>query len=128
MHLSTKDLLRASLVSKFWNYEARYVLRDEEKCVAVINGDRPCINAQQLDATLGSLNVKFFNGLSIFIDKQHSASSSMRGRVEDVYGNLIKMPRKYLEFKWSTKIVDDCLLGQFILRLMSRSFTVEQLI
>ena len=48
--------------------------------------------------------------------------------LEDVYGNLMNLPWKYLEFQWSGFMSEGCILGQFILRLMSRSLTLQQLV
>ena len=126
-NLGTKQLLEVSSVNKLWNYEARCVLRDRRKCVAVIDGDHPCLRAKKLNGMLGSLNVNFYNGLYIVIGRHISGVSLNRKSVEDVYGNLVTWPWKYLEVKWGMYLKQDCLLGQLILRLMCRSLTLEQL-
>ena len=95
--------------------------------MAVIDGDHPCLRAKKLNGMLGSLNVNFYNGLYIVIGRHISGVSLNRKSVEDVYGNLVTWPWKYLEVKWGMYLKQDCLLGQLILRLMCRSLTLEQL-
>ena len=118
------------MVNKFWNYEARCVLRDKKKCVAVIDGDHPCVNAKKLNETVGSLNLKFFNGLSLTRKRRSGQSECLltSEKVEEAYENLLRMPWKYLETDWTGCMTEDCVLGQFILRLMSRSLTLEHVI
>ena len=111
-----------------WNYEARCILRDKRRCVAVIDGDCPCERAEKLNETLGHLNVNFFSGLSITAEDHNCGVLLCHKAVEDACGNLLKTPWKYLEYDWRTYRNIDCILGQFILRLMLRSLTLEQLV
>ena len=115
-------------MNKLWNYEARSVLRDKRKCVAVICGERPCLRAKELNTVLGSLNVNFFNGLSIIIEYHASELSRITTIVEDVYENIMETPWKYLEFKRRPVGTESCLLGQLMLRLLSKSLTLEELV
>ena len=98
--------------------------------MAIIDGDRPCLKAKKLDRILPSLNVNFFNGLSITLENHETVSSLIRQTVQDGYENLVKMPWKYLEIQWSREMPKhrECLLGQFIMRLMVKSSTLEHLI
>ena len=96
--------------------------------MAVIKGKYPCLRAKELNEMLGALKVNFINGLSITImvsghgDEVFPTHSR---RVDDIYSNMMKTPWKYLEFEW--RMSDDCVLGQFVIKLMISSLTLEHL-
>ena len=63
-----------------------------------------------------------FNGLSITIEETHECNA------EDVCGNLLDMPVKYLDFSWQKRPGSKiCALGSFILRLLATSQSLESL-
>ena len=126
--MSTKQLLEVSSVNTLWNYEARCVLRDIKKRIIVIDGKSPCLRAKTLNDSLGSLNVRFFSGLRVTIERHKCVVSLCHKIVEDAYGNLLATPLRYLEVRWSSYMTGNCILGQLILRLISRSLTLEHLV
>ena len=116
-------------MSELWNHEARCELREQRKCVAVIKGDRPCASAKKLNDIFGSgsLNALPFSGLDVSIIRSHDCVDEVSpSKAEEIYGNLLKMPLKYLKFWWWGK-AEDCVLAQLIMKLMARSLTLEQL-
>ena len=120
------------MVNKFWNYEARSVLRDQKKCVAVIKGNKPCSRAKKLNDMLGSLAVIPFNGLDVKINGYHHCGPEFfHGKTEEIYRNLLKMPLKYLNFLWRNGIyasqTGECVLSQILLTLMQSCLTLEHL-
>ena len=50
-------------MNKLWKSEAQNVLRNERNCVAVIDGDSPCLRAREFNDMVGGLAVKFFSGM-----------------------------------------------------------------
>ena len=131
-NLSTEELLGMSLVNKFWNYEARCILRDQKKCAAVIKGEQPCSRAKELNDMLRSMAVIPFNGLDVTITKIHDCDLELcNGKIEEIYESVLKMPLNYLEFHWRKcgrrEYTDRCLLGHVLLTLMATSLTLEHL-
>lgn len=119
-NLNVKDLLQVSRVNKLWKREARSVLRNERKCLAVIDGAISCLRASDLNDMVGALTMNFFNGLFIRCTGSSGNYRCEAGlRMEEVCGNLLNMPIKHLKIEWSHSD-SHCVLYKFMLRLLTR--------
>ena len=64
--LSIQDLCKCSLVSKYWNFHAREVLRDVKHCLACIEEENSCRDLKRLNTVLeNSTDIVPFCGLAI---------------------------------------------------------------
>ena len=127
-NLDTKNLLSASLVNKTWKREARSILGQKRKCVAVIAGEKPFADATELNGMFGSSSaLNTVNGISITIEPHECDISHRERTIHQVYGNLLQLPLKYLTFKWNSDgNTAKFPLGQVLLSLMAGSVTLGE--
>ena len=94
------ELLDFRLMNKAWNNEARRVLRNQRKCEVSLEGKGSCTQANLLNDLMERMDVVFFNGLSVEVcrRRKHCNGKLLEGRnIEEVYGNILKMPLKHVE-------------------------------
>ena len=125
-------------------FTARAVITDNSSCAPELRGpmhlQRPvemygllkgpgCYDrAKRLDEVMGRIKFLFFNGLSLEIcchRRQHCTMDLQGQDIKDVFGNILSMPLKHLEFTWRGE--EDCLVGQILIRFLTILATLEYL-
>ena len=96
--------------------------------MAVIKGDNLCSRAREFNDMAGKLAVNPYNGLSLTVHRHKCKASIRKSKMEDIYGNLLKMNVKYFELLWFDEGRSDmCPLEKFILRFLATSQSLQDL-
>ncbi|CAG7826236.1 unnamed protein product [Allacma fusca] len=123
-NLDERDLLNISLLNKYFAGKARRFLRENKKCVAIINGQSPCHVLQGFEATLKKSRNIPFNGLSV-TTTEDSHSCLPCTEISDVFSILLtELNLKYLKVDWKWSLDTNC-PAQQLLRMFLKERSSE---
>ena len=130
-NLTLHDLLTCSLVNKYWNYEARSILRDYRKCCIQLKTPDQCLELMNLSSRLPRMNVIPYNGLIIDVDVKEHFRCVHYPNVDTKYEFLLNyVPLRYLTVEWAGggEDMDECPILDVIDKLLlNNSCILEEL-